>query len=220
MPKDTFHKLNSTKKEKLTQAFLYEFSHKTYDEASITSVVKQLGIAKGSIYQYFDDKLDLFLYLKEICEKVKLEYIMHVNRDKHANFWSYFRELYIEGVKFDQDHPLKSRFLYNVSNNAHSPVLKDLMDTWMKTAHMVMKSMIQREIDAGHFRDDVNPDIMTRFLVDSSISIGKDMQSKNMMAIEENLRTNQPLLKGQLVTLMNSVDQYISLIRNAFDKTT
>ena len=65
MPKETFHNLNSEKKEAFIEAFMYEFSHRTYEEASITSVVKTLGIAKGSVYQYFDGKLDLLLYLKE-----------------------------------------------------------------------------------------------------------------------------------------------------------
>jgi len=73
MPKATFHKLKSAKKEAIVEAFLYEFSHYTYEEASITSVVKTLGISKGSIYQYFDSKLDLLLYLKEQCEQTKMQ---------------------------------------------------------------------------------------------------------------------------------------------------
>ena len=88
MPKETFHKLNSDKKNEIIKAFLREFSSKTYDEASITNVVKSLGIAKGSIYQYFDDKLDLYLYLQRECNNVKMGYISSIRRDDFPDFFS------------------------------------------------------------------------------------------------------------------------------------
>ncbi len=55
MPKETFNKLSQDKKDRITQGFLKEFYNKPYEEASITAVVKELGIAKGSVYQYFEE---------------------------------------------------------------------------------------------------------------------------------------------------------------------
>lgn len=61
----TFERLNEQKRHAFLEAAFKEFSLKGYDAASITQLVKALGIAKGSVYQYFDDKQDLYKYLIE-----------------------------------------------------------------------------------------------------------------------------------------------------------
>ena len=61
----TFERLNEHKRHAFLEAAFKEFSLKGYDAASITQLVKALGIAKGSVYQYFDDKQDLYQFLIE-----------------------------------------------------------------------------------------------------------------------------------------------------------
>lgn len=218
MPKATFIKLNSDKKKAFTEAFMYEFSHRTYEEASITSVVKTLGIAKGSVYQYFDSKLDLLLYLKEQCELVKMEYIMHLKRDDYPDFWSYYRELYAEGVKFDIDHPLKGRLLYNISISTNTPALKEVFATWKSKALKMMELMIQQEIDKDNFRIDVPVKTMAYFLYTISSSIGEYMKDIHSVDFEENLKEDQSLLAGKKKVLLKSIDESILLLKNAFNK--
>ena len=193
MPKDTFIKLKPAKKEAITNAFLHEFSHHVYEEASITKAVKSLGIAKGSVYQYFKDKLDLYLYLKELCETVKVEYIMHLKREDYPDFWAYYRDLYAEGILFDLEHPLKSRFLYNISQNENSPALKGILKDWLVKAREMMGHMIQKEIDAGHFRNDIPVKTMAHFLVTVSSAIGDYMQTIHSADFEQNLENDQPI---------------------------
>lgn len=218
MPKETFHNLNSTKKEAFIEAFMYEFSHRTYEEASITSVVKTLGIAKGSVYQYFDGKLDLLLYLKEQCELIKMQYIMHLKRDDYADFWMYYRDLYAEGVKFDIEHPLKGRLLYNISNSTNTPALQKVFATWKVKALEMFASMIQLEIDNGNFRNDVPVKTMAHFLYSVSSSIGEYMKDIHSVDFEENLKVDKPLLSGKKKVLLKSIDESILLLKNAFNK--
>lgn len=63
MPSETFFNLPEDKRQRFIDAAVDEFSSRPYDQASITRIVKRLGIAKGSVYQYFDGKLDLFTWL-------------------------------------------------------------------------------------------------------------------------------------------------------------
>lgn len=217
MPKETFYRIKPERREAITQAFLHEFSHQLYDDASITSVVKSLGIAKGSIYQYFEDKLDLFLYLKEQSELTKMEYIMHIKRDDHADFWDYYRTLYSEGIKFDEEHPLKSRLLYTISTNVHSPSLKDMLESWKQKALVLMESMIQAEIDAGHFRKDVPLKSMAFFLYTISVSLGEYMQSIHDVRFDPMTDSDEPILAGNKELILQSIDEYILLLRNAFN---
>jgi TetR/AcrR family transcriptional regulator len=63
MPKDTFNNLNEEKKEKILSAAVNEFSAKRFSEASINQIVKDADIPRGSFYQYFSSKEDIYAYM-------------------------------------------------------------------------------------------------------------------------------------------------------------
>ena len=71
MPKETFLKLSEEKKEKIILAAKKEFSRVPIEEVSIKNIVEDADIARGSFYQYFEDKEDLLGYiLNKHFEKV------------------------------------------------------------------------------------------------------------------------------------------------------
>lgn len=63
MPKQTFFNLPNEKRETLIRAAKTEFSRVPLYEASIANIVKEAEIPRGSFYQYFEDKDDLYFYL-------------------------------------------------------------------------------------------------------------------------------------------------------------
>lgn len=75
MPKLTFWNLPDAKRENLVRIALEEFADHDYAAASVSRVVARAGIAKGSLYQYFDDKQDLFLHLVDRAQRTLLEVV-------------------------------------------------------------------------------------------------------------------------------------------------
>lgn len=69
MPKSTFFNLSDDKKQRIFDAAVQEFSTRRFSEASINQIVKNAGIPKGSFYQYFADKEDIYLYVTEEIAK-------------------------------------------------------------------------------------------------------------------------------------------------------
>ena len=63
MPTNTFFRLPEEKRNRLMDAAWAEFSQHSFAEASINQIVQGAGISRGSFYQYFRDKEDLFYYL-------------------------------------------------------------------------------------------------------------------------------------------------------------
>ena len=63
MPKSTFHNLPSTKRQRIIDLAIDEFSTHPYRQASLSRIVSRAGIAKGSMYQYFANKYDLYHWL-------------------------------------------------------------------------------------------------------------------------------------------------------------
>lgn len=217
MPSTTFEKLSPEKKERIIYAFIVEFSTHRYDDASISRVVKSLGIAKGSVYQYFNDKLELYLYLKGICEQVKLQYIQGIDRAQFKDFWAYLRELFEAGVQFDLKNTKESKFLYAISKNENSPSVSSHHKEWRNQALALFGLMLQKEVEQGHFRTDVRIETMSFFLVSASVHIGDYMQIYHGADFDENLKTGKNMFAEQRDLLMATVDEFIKLLRAAFD---
>lgn len=59
----TFQNLNENKKNRIIDAALVEFSTRPFNEASITNIVKNAEISRGSFYQYFGNKENIYKYL-------------------------------------------------------------------------------------------------------------------------------------------------------------
>lgn len=65
MPRETWLNLGEDKRRRITEAAMAEFGAKGFSAGSLNVIARDAGIAKGSLFQYFDDKLDLFA---TICE--------------------------------------------------------------------------------------------------------------------------------------------------------
>ena len=60
MPTNTFFRLPEAKREKLLAAAEAEFACHSCAEVSINRIIHMAEIPRGSFYQYFEDKMDLF----------------------------------------------------------------------------------------------------------------------------------------------------------------
>ncbi|WP_085505389.1 TetR/AcrR family transcriptional regulator [Thalassobacillus devorans] len=69
MPKQTFFNLPEEKKQILLQSAEKEFSRVPLFEASIANIIKAAGIPRGSFYQYFEGKEDIYFYLLDKMAK-------------------------------------------------------------------------------------------------------------------------------------------------------
>nr|WP_302600181.1 TetR/AcrR family transcriptional regulator [uncultured Cellulosilyticum sp.] len=88
MPKQTFFNLPSEKRALILEAARQEFSEVTLQEASIANIIKRAGIPRGSFYQYFEDKDDLFLYLVEEAGKDFFERLIKILQDEKGDVFT------------------------------------------------------------------------------------------------------------------------------------
>ena len=58
-----FEKLPEEKREKIIYACIKEFSENGYVNGSTNNIVLNAGISKGSLFNYFDNKKKLYLYM-------------------------------------------------------------------------------------------------------------------------------------------------------------
>ncbi len=60
---ETFRRLPEEKRLRFLNAAWTEFTRVSFPEVSINQIVQKAGVPRGSFYQYFTDKEDLFRYL-------------------------------------------------------------------------------------------------------------------------------------------------------------
>lgn len=65
MPKTTFYNLSEDKKQKIEKAIKTEFTKHPATKVSISNIIEEAGIPRGSFYQYFEDKEDALKYIIE-----------------------------------------------------------------------------------------------------------------------------------------------------------
>ena len=105
-PKTTFLNLPTSKRDSIVREAVAEFAAQGYQRASINNIVKRLGIAKGSLYQYFENKETLFLYVFDsFTEKVKQAVKASVSLDGNTDFFLLIKQVLSAGISFVDDYP-------------------------------------------------------------------------------------------------------------------
>ena len=101
-PKQTFLNLSDEKRELIEYVLVKEFATKGYQKASLNTIVKELGIAKGSLYQYFDNKESIFFYVfDQFTRLVKMSVVKPVSKQSvKLDFWESARFVLLAGVEF------------------------------------------------------------------------------------------------------------------------
>lgn len=69
----SFRQLPEEKREAIARAARAEFAARGFERASTNRIVLACGIAKGSLWNYFDGKEGLFLYLHALAGRAMLE---------------------------------------------------------------------------------------------------------------------------------------------------
>jgi AcrR family transcriptional regulator len=123
MPKDTFFNLPEEKRERLLNIALDEFAHRPYKAASVSRIVDKAGIAKGSFYQYFENKQDLYRYLLDIAVQTKREFVESQQApDPTMDIFAYLSWLLRQSVRFELAYPHLTQLGYRaVYQDNHLP---------------------------------------------------------------------------------------------------
>lgn len=145
MPTQTFFNLPEQKKQRLIAGAMKEFTERSLNEASISNIIKNAEISRGSFYQYFEDKKDLYFFL---IGKFKHNYHrLMVNSFKEAEGDFYrgyqiFAERYIQNIMDSEKFGFfKNMYLHmNYLINQESGV-----NTFMPSSSMKKKAVLNKE---------------------------------------------------------------------------
>ncbi|MFZ7104105.1 MAG: TetR/AcrR family transcriptional regulator [Peptococcaceae bacterium] len=163
MPKRTFNRLDDDKKERVMRAAIEEFQAHGFEKAKIEVIAKKAGVAKGSIYQYFDDKKELFLY----SVTWTLEYFMKViDRQtplKDMDVYDYFLSGSRERFALLKKEPLLVAFSLNVTSGKYGSLAKEANSELYRMGEEYELRLIANGQKRGTVRADLDDKILLLF---------------------------------------------------------
>lgn len=156
MPLPTFFNLPEEKREKIIQFALDEFSTNDYQSASISKIVTKAGIAKGSFYQYFVDKSDLYTFLLELGAHKKAELMaISLDRNSEVSFFDSLDQLFTTLATFEINFPELARIGYKAATGK-SPIPEEMLSDAKQSTQRFFSDMLEKGISRGEVRKNVD----------------------------------------------------------------
>ncbi|MBM6619558.1 TetR/AcrR family transcriptional regulator [Bacillus suaedaesalsae] len=148
MPKQTFLHLDKEKQNILIQAAKKEFSRVSLHEASIANIIKSAGIPRGSFYQYFDDKEDLYFYLlDEMTKETNERFIILLkerNGDLIETISDFFQLMVNNRGSLENKEFFKNAFV-NMNYKIENTLAKNIYEKNQKEQYIGTLRLINRE---------------------------------------------------------------------------
>src|SRR2546423_13719120 len=116
MPTETWWNLPSEKRERVTRAAMVEFGKRGFAAGSLNVIAGEADIAKGSLFQYFDDKLDMSTTICEAGVEVIRDAALAGVDVENDEFFSALRRIVHNWLAFFRAHPVERGFAYAAGN--------------------------------------------------------------------------------------------------------
>ncbi len=139
MPKDTFKNLSPVKRQKITEAIQTVFIDKPMRKISVSDIVNEADIPRGSFYQYFEDLDDVFSYLFDTALSAFETHIHTRLVNTRFLFFEYFKR------SFERDYHFFTHTPYHkilVKFFQHNPIYTIDFDAYRKRRQSFYETVI------------------------------------------------------------------------------
>lgn len=175
MPKETFLRLKPEKKQRIIDATIKELSEHPFEHVNLANIIRDAGIARGSFYQYFEDKEDLYAYFSTYIGQKKSEVLMDLfDLTKPIPFIKRLKELFLRGFVFAKTYPDLVLAGYNMTQSAmfrDSPIYQQAYQQGITFFEMLIKI----DQDQGIIRNDLDSRSLAEMITFTMNHINNDL---------------------------------------------
>jgi TetR/AcrR family transcriptional regulator len=166
-PRETFKNLEDEKRQRILETAVDEFALHGFRQASVNRMVQKLGIAKGSIFQYFGTKEGLFRLIFDYAVDLVRRSLRRVKQETaDADFLERIRHSLLMGIRFIQRHPRIYQIYLKMIFQEDFP----LRTEFLQQVHLFSAEYLREMVENGKAKGDLRPDLdvdMTVFFLDA-----------------------------------------------------
>ena len=211
MPKKTFENLSEEKKQTIIDAALIEFSMNEYKIASISKIVKKANISKGSIYQYFDNKMEFYHYIIKLVTDKKLAYIKSEAGELQQDFFEFYKQILYASIKFDINFPKYSRCLYNAGSELNCKDSGYIVDKIITASSEFIKPFVLEAQRKAVIRSDIELDLIIFMIMQLSSDIDIYINHKYKFSYQNIIAQgiNLPINENEIKSIIDNMISFI-----------
>lgn len=220
MATTTFENLKPEKREQFLAAAFAEFARNDFHSASVSRIVATLGIAKGSVYQYFEDKTDLYRYLLDLASTRKLASIEARTAElpPEADFFAVHKAIILAGAAFDFGYPEYSLLIVNAMREPPCPELGDLAAGLARRSAEFLQTFVTRGVRSGDIRDDLDHTVIQNAVNALTLAVGPHMEQKYRFSLRVQLEHPDRSLPFTDKDLERETDALIDVLRRGIGR--
>jgi AcrR family transcriptional regulator len=156
MPTQKFYNLIEHKKARITEAIIDVFSSKGIDEADIADIVRTAKIARGSFYQYFEDKDDAIFHIINKIKEDKFTYLQDIMNDAmKMPFFDFYYAVFMKGMDFASHNP-KYLAIGSYLFTSKNPKVVNFVNTSIESFYPFYEQLIEKDKEAGLISKDIS----------------------------------------------------------------
>ena len=165
MPTKRFENLDIERKERILEAARFEFVNNGYEGASLNTIISGAGISKGSLYYYFEDKLDLYLTVLSNVMNELQSTIGGIGAGEFSDdFWQDIEDYTKKSLRMIKENPdfvRLARGLFSLISSGDIPeAVAEVINDWKS----VMTVIVLRGQELDLVRDDLPLDLLVNIL--------------------------------------------------------
>jgi AcrR family transcriptional regulator len=167
MPRATWTNLDADRRERVLHAAMAEFGRHGYSGGSLNVIARDAGVAKGSLFQYFDDKFDLFAHVAEETS-LRVYGAMGPYLDAPGDgerFVDHFAGLVDVWIDYMSSHPLERGVTAATTMELDPQVRQAVRAPVHRLYAQGLRPLLQAGVDAGDLRADADLDALLSLLV-------------------------------------------------------
>lgn len=163
MPTVTWARLDAERRAAVVAAAEAEFAARGFSRGSLNVIARRAGVAKGSLFQYFADKRDLYAFICDVASQRVRSHMEDRIRELDATrpFFEFLTDLLDAWVTYFAEHP-RERALHAAAN---FEVETDARVSVRAVAHRHYLEVLRPLVQDARGRGDVRPDADTDTLL-------------------------------------------------------
>ncbi|HAA05049.1 MAG TPA: TetR/AcrR family transcriptional regulator [Syntrophobacteraceae bacterium] len=163
--RDTFKNLDSGKQDKVIDAAVEEFAQYGFNSASMNRIVQRLGIAKGSLFQYFGSKEGLFRFVFDHAVDMVRQSLRSVKQqDADGDFFDRIYRSLLAGIEFIDRHPRVYQIYLKMLFQENFPVRAQFLQQVRLFSAEYLISLVQAGIAKGELRPELDVTLTVFYL--------------------------------------------------------
>jgi len=149
-----FINLKSDKQKEIINAAIKEFVQSGFEKASTNEIVKRANISKGSLFNYFNSKKDLYVYLIEYSVQI-IERIVEQIDLNEPDLFKRIENIGLKKFHIQQKFPQVFDFLVSTKLE-ESDEVKEIIKQKVEPIYNKGTNKMYEQIDYSKFREGVD----------------------------------------------------------------